>query len=66
MVDGARLKRRDDPTGVTRQQSAGEAKLAIFRFIEGWYNPHRRHSACGNQSPMRYEITYDQLHQRAA
>jgi putative transposase len=22
-----------------------EARLAVFDFIEGWYNPHRRHSA---------------------
>ena len=22
-----------------------EARIAIFEFIEGWYNPHRRHSA---------------------
>ena len=22
-----------------------EARLAVFTWIEGWYNPHRRHSA---------------------
>jgi transposase InsO family protein len=22
-----------------------EARLAVFEYIEGWYNPHRRHSA---------------------
>ena len=38
-----------------RFRTHAEAKLAIFRFIDGWYNPHRRHSACGNQAPMRYE-----------
>jgi putative transposase len=32
-----------------------EAKLAIFEFIEGWYNPHRRHSALGYVSPAVYE-----------
>ena len=32
-----------------------EARLAIFDFIEGWYNPHRRHSALGYQSPVNYE-----------
>jgi putative transposase len=48
-----------------RFRTQAEAKLAIFRFIEGWYNPHRRHSACGNQSPMRYELTCD-LQQPAA
>ena len=36
-------------------QSKAEARMALFTFIEGWYNPHRRHSALGNQSPMRFE-----------
>ena len=32
-----------------------EARHARFRFIEGWYNPHRRHSSLGNISPVSYE-----------
>ena len=32
-----------------------EAKLAIFDFIEGWYNTHRRHSALSYASPIDYE-----------
>jgi putative transposase len=32
-----------------------ESRLAVFDFIEGWYNPHRRHSALDNQSPINYE-----------
>lgn len=32
-----------------------EARIAVFDFIEGWYNTHRRHSALDYQSPMRYE-----------
>jgi len=35
--------------------SQSEARLAIFQFIEGWYNPHRRHSALGQRSPVNYE-----------
>jgi putative transposase len=38
-----------------RFQSQGEARLAVFDFIEGWYNPHRRHSALGYLSPLNYE-----------
>ena len=34
-----------------------EARRAIFEFIEGWYNPHRRHSAIGYLSPIDYEKT---------
>jgi putative transposase len=32
-----------------------EAELAIFDFIEGWYNLHRRHSALGYRSPATFE-----------
>lgn len=33
----------------------GAARRAIFDYIEGWYNPHRRHSALGYLSPAEYE-----------
>lgn len=36
-------------------RSHQEAKAAIFTFIEGWYNPHRLHSAIGYQSPVNFE-----------
>jgi putative transposase len=29
--------------------------LAIFEWIETWYNPRRRHSYCGMLSPAHYE-----------
>jgi putative transposase len=32
-----------------------EARSAIFQYIEGWYNPHRRHSSIGYLSPMAFE-----------
>ena len=34
-----------------------EARLRVFDFVEGWYNPHRLHSALDYQSPMSYEET---------
>lgn len=38
-----------------RFASQAEAKIAVFQFIEGWYNPRRRHSALGYLSPLQYE-----------
>ena len=32
-----------------------EARLAVFTWIEGWYNPRRRHSALGYLSPKNFE-----------
>lgn len=32
-----------------------EARLAIFDYIEYWYNPKRRHSSLGYLSPAEYE-----------
>jgi len=41
-----------------RFASHTEARLALFRYIEGWYNPHRRHSALGHRSPLAFEQDY--------
>ena len=38
-----------------RFDSQAEARMAVFRFIEGWYNPARRHSGLGYLSPIAYE-----------
>jgi len=45
-----------------RFQTHAEGRMAVFQYIEGWYNPHRRHSALGYESPMSYE----RKHGRAA
>jgi hypothetical protein len=41
-------------------QSKAEARLALFTYIEGWYNPRRRHLALGRVSPIQFERRYDQ------
>ena len=32
-----------------------EARIAVFDYIEGFYNPRRRHSALACLSPAEYE-----------
>ena len=36
-------------------RSHAEARMAIFEFLEGFYNRRRRHSALGYQSPADFE-----------
>jgi len=38
-----------------RYQSRDQARLSIFRYIETFYNPRRRHSSLGYLSPDEYE-----------
>ena len=38
-----------------RFRNQAEARMAVFDFIEAWYNPRRRHSALGQMSPINYE-----------
>jgi putative transposase len=38
-----------------RFRTQGEARMAVFEFLEGWYNPQRRHSALGYLSPAEFE-----------
>jgi putative transposase len=38
-----------------RFRTQAEARLAVFDFIEGWYNPQRRHSSLGYLSPLGFE-----------
>jgi putative transposase len=45
------LELLDEHRWDTRQQLA----LAIFDWIEAWYNPRRRHSYCAMLSPIDYE-----------
>jgi putative transposase len=38
-----------------RFKTQRDAALAVFEFIEGFYNPRRRHTSIGNISPMEVE-----------
>lgn len=47
-------ERIDRRTYKTHQQ----ARLDLFAFIEGWYNPHRRHKGIGQKSPINFEVLH--------
>lgn len=48
-----------------RFATKAEARMAVFEFIEGWYNPSRRHSGLGQISPMEFERRHSMHHERA-
>ena len=39
-------------------QTHAEARMAVFQYIEGWYNTHRRHSSIGYYAPIAFERRY--------
>lgn len=39
-------------------RTPSEARQAVFRYIEGWYNPRRRHSSLGYLSPAKFEAKH--------
>jgi putative transposase len=41
-----------------RFHTQAEARMAVFDFLEGFYNPRRHHSALGYKSPIEYERTH--------
>jgi putative transposase len=36
-------------------KTQAEARMAVVEWIEGWHNPHRRHSSLGYRSPINFE-----------
>ena len=36
-------------------QTKAEARMVVFEFIEGWYNPGRRHSDLAYKPPANFE-----------
>ena len=74
-VDGLRRRRLDNSVvesffGTLRLElldqhhwdSREQLALAIFEWIEAWYNPRRRHSYCGMLSPADYEAAHTRRH----
>ena len=41
-------------------QTKTQARLDVFTWIEGWYNPRRRHSGVGQMSPNNFERKHAQ------
>jgi len=49
-----------------RWQSRDQARLAVFQYIETFYNPRRRHSALGYCSPIEFERMLPRRKEEAA
>jgi putative transposase len=45
--------------------TCAEARAAIFEYIEGWYNPRRRHSTLAYLSPIQFEHQHAEVDQPA-
>jgi putative transposase len=41
-----------------RFRTQTEARVAVFDYLEGFYNPRRRHSALGQLSPAEFERSH--------
>ena len=41
----------------TRWETRRQAEGAIFQYINGFYNPRRRHSSLGGKSPLSWFVT---------
>jgi putative transposase len=48
-----------------RFATKAEARMALFEFIEGWYNPIRRHKGLGRISPIDFERRHSMPHEHA-
>jgi putative transposase len=44
-----------------RFKTQAEARSAVFTFMEGFYNPRRRHSSIGYLSPIDYERRHNAM-----
>ena len=44
-----------------RFKTQAEARIAVFEFIEGFYNPRRRHSSLAYLSPMKFESQFAEM-----
>ena len=51
----ARLRKENELVWRTIFQTRIAAELALGRYIDGFYNPRRRHSALGYESPVSFE-----------
>jgi len=51
---------------LNRYRTQAEAKMAVFDYIEGFYNPRRRHSSIGQMSPVNFERRHREAGQAEA
>jgi putative transposase len=42
-------------------RSKAQARMAVFTWIQGWYNPRHRHSGLGYLSPLNFETSHEAI-----
>jgi len=47
-----------------RSKTQAEARMAIFEWLEGWYNPHRRHSSLVARLLVAHQLREEATDQR--
>jgi hypothetical protein len=65
-ADGLSAYTRDDAAAIAKTKwnvtcaftTRDQASAAIGQYIEGFYNPRRRHSSLGYLSPATFEATF--------
>ena len=51
------IGKRDKPEEIVSRlrHTRRQAEAALFQYINGYYNPRRRHSTLGRKSPLAFE-----------
>lgn len=49
-----------------RFRTRAQGRDRLFAWLEGWYNPHRRHSSLGYRSPRDFERVHENGHAASA
>ncbi len=50
-----KCKRHSEMSPIAQSRNVTKGADGIFQYINGFYNPRRRHSSLGGKSPLAFE-----------